>query len=430
MTKIQNQSQPDNSLERTNYIDKQNQPTVLFWLRKQKINKSNEAPIYCRITLKGLRNNFTTGICVPVSCFNNGEIKSITPVLKQKQLVLDKIKINMERAILACRIRYDNPSIELIKKAYLYGFKHAFSLCDVLAEFMEKREKLIDIDIAFNTFNRNVNCSNLIKEFIKKKLKRTDIALEEIRESFANNLYFYLRTEKKHATTHIKKTFDLLKMVINYAVLHDYVDKNYLSRFCIKNDSKKEIKHLNSEQLFVLRNTTFRELSFDYVRDCFLFQCYTGMAYTDLSTFSLDNIQVDDNGNKWIVINRNKSGSKCTIPVLKEAELLILKYKDLNHRSNPNVSRVSLFPVFSNQVMNRILKKIAIVCKIPKDIMCTHTARKSFAMMALNKGNVSIETVSKILGHSKIDMTQRYYGYVNQTKILSEIKNFEFISNN
>jgi site-specific recombinase XerD len=68
---------------------------------------------------------------------------------------------------------------------------------------------------------------------------------------------------------------------------------------------------------------------------------------------------------------------------------------------------VLLLPVLSNQKLNSYLKEIADICGINKPLT-THIARHTFATTVTLNNDIPIETVSKMLGHSSIKMTQTY----------------------
>ncbi len=145
------------------------------------------------------------------------------------------------------------------------------------------------------------------------------------------------------------------------------------------------------------------------VRDVFLFQCFTGVAYIDAANLTEDNIQEDEFGQKWIRLYRQKSSIQANIPLLEVPEMILDKYKHLDGK---------LLPIHTNQKMNEYLKEIANLCGIKKRLS-THMARHSFATIMLTKG-VSIESVSKMLGHTNITTTQIYAKILNQ-KIRTEV---------
>src|SRR5690606_23852192 len=81
----------------------------------------------------------------------------------------------------------------------------------------------------------------------------------------------------------------------------------------------------------------------------------------------------------------------------------IQKYAD-NPRS---LQKGTLLPNMSNQKLNTYLKEIADLCQIGKNLTF-HLARHTFATTVTLTNGVPIETVSKLLGHSRISTTQIY----------------------
>jgi site-specific recombinase XerD len=137
----------------------------------------------------------------------------------------------------------------------------------------------------------------------------------------------------------------------------------------------------------------------EQVRDVFIFSCFCGLAYTDIAHLTKENIRIGFDGNSWIIGKRKKTGVKYRVPLMDVPATLIEKYRD----AMPNEL---LLPVISNQKMNAYLKEIADVCGIDKKLSF-HVARHTFATLTLTKG-VSIESVSKMLGHTNIKTTQYY----------------------
>ena len=127
-------------------------------------------------------------------------------------------------------------------------------------------------------------------------------------------------------------------------------------------------------------------------RDMFIFQCYTGMAYSDMMAFSVDKCQKDGDTLTYSA-PRVKTGVWFYIQVLPKALAIAEKYGG----SMPNVC---------NEVFNRKLKDISKIAGITKKLT-THVGRHTFATWALKNG-VPIERLAKMLGHTKISQTQRY----------------------
>ena len=151
----------------------------------------------------------------------------------------------------------------------------------------------------------------------------------------------------------------------------------------------------------------------ELVRDIFLFSCFTGLAYIDVSQLTPDNI-VEVNGRKWIMTERQKTNVPSNVLLLDVAEAIIKKYEGKDPKGR-------ILPILSNQRMNSYLKEMADICGIRKKLTF-HLARHTFATLAISKG-VPIESVSRMLGHTKIATTQIYAKILN-TKIEKDMLNF------
>jgi integrase len=159
------------------------------------------------------------------------------------------------------------------------------------------------------------------------------------------------------------------------------------------------------------------------VKDIFVFCCYTGLAHIDVEKLTPDNIVVGMDGKKWIYTFREKTDNKSNIPLL----LLLLplpspileKYR--HHSLCINTNR--LLPVITNIKINAYLKEIANVCGIKKNFTF-HMARHTFATTITLTNGVPIETVSNMLGHSKITTTQ-IYAKVLENKVSEDMERLE-----
>jgi len=169
----------------------------------------------------------------------------------------------------------------------------------------------------------------------------------------------------------------------------------------------EELKKLEKKEVELTRLAT--------VRDIFVFACYTGLSYSDISKLSSKHIQSRDDGNLWIVINRTKTNSKCMIPLFQNVVKILKRYEDY-----PKVLlKGRVLPVLSNQKLNSYLKEIADISSIKKNLSM-HIARHTFATTVTLSNGVPIETVSKLLGHRDLKVTQ-VYAKILESKISNDM---------
>ena len=149
-------------------------------------------------------------------------------------------------------------------------------------------------------------------------------------------------------------------------------------------------------------------------RDIFLFACYTGVAYCDLMELSKFYLVRDDEGSLWLKFNRQKTGVLCRIKLLPVAIRIIEKYR--------SDERERLLPQMKYATYQSYLKALRLRAGIAFPFT-THTARHTFATLITLEQGVPIETVSKMLGHSNVSMTERY-AKVTPQKLFEEFDRF------
>ena len=157
-------------------------------------------------------------------------------------------------------------------------------------------------------------------------------------------------------------------------------------------------KYLTEEELGMIRSCKINVSSIDRVRDLFLFQCYTGLAYADFEKFDFEK-DVEERNGKYVIADRRKKTNEDYKIVLLTPAIEILKKHNYK------------LPIISNQKYNVALKVVAQYAGIDKNIT-THMGRHTFAVFALNNG-VPIEIVAKMLGHTNIRTTQIYAKVLN-----------------
>ena len=173
----------------------------------------------------------------------------------------------------------------------------------------------------------------------------------------------------------------------------------------------------------VLEDSTIKNEGYQIVKDVFVFACYTGLSFSDVKLLTESNIGRGIDGDYWIFTQREKNEQPVKIPLLDKALEILAKYN-----SHPESSNGNLLPVYSNQKVNVYLKEICKALEINKNITF-HSARHTFATTVTLSNGVPIETVSKLLGHTKLSTTQ-IYARVLEQKISSDIGNLRTILRN
>lgn len=268
-------------------------------------------------------------------------------------------------------------------------------------------EKMIGIKYSYGSYKNYKSTLKYLKEFVPIYSGNKDIPLEEVNYKFCESYYGYITTEKTCTTNGANKQIQRLKKIINYAIKQGFISKNPMATFTL------EFKPVNRVTLTIVELKKLIEFDFqrptlEKVRDIFIFQCFTGLSYADIKTLCLNDIEEN-----LIKMDRAKTGNQFTVPLLTQALGLIEQYADYENATKP------IFPVLSNQKMNSNLKLIQEIAGIKKSLT-THIGRHTFATTIALANGVPIETVSKMLGHTKISTTQ-VYAKVLDDKIIKDM---------
>jgi len=382
--------------------------TILFLLETTKINKKGLCPLKCRITFLQRRKQFATGLFINPDHWNSKKQTAIIPDdnYLNNQLSLIKLKVNQAFLFLQVNSKnFDAGDVYLQFKGE--STKENKTLLEVFILHNDRVKKLIGKEYAKSTFHKFKEAKMHVENFLKASYKKSDILLEAIKSNFLNDFDFYLKTEKNHQQITINKSIQRVQKIIKLAVAEGFLKKD---PFMLYRPKRVELKviFLTDEELKALENYTFSQLRLQQVQDMFIFCCYTGLAYQEMSTLTEQHIKIGFDGNLWIEMYRQKTKSKIAVPLLPKAKELLKQY------SNE-------LPVISNQKFNSYLKEIAQVVGINKRIT-HHTARKTFASTVLLYNDVPMEIVSELLGHSSMSITQNYYGKIVQKKVGDEMK--------
>lgn len=269
-----------------------------------------------------------------------------------------------------------------------------YTLSDLFTEYLSVLEQKDNLE----NYQKYIVLQNDFYSFIGDKNK----PLVNITNADIRGFYGYLNKQYKASTAGGKLA--RLKCVFRYAYDNNKISINIFNGIKISKQ-KPSIEYLTEEEVHTLITKDFGIDRLNKVRDLFIFQCGSGLSYSDMAHLSPTDIQMD-NGVAYIHKCRQKTNIDFTAVILGFAMDVLEKY---------NYS----LPVLSNQKMNAYLGEIGILSGIGKRLH-SHLGRKTYASYLLNKG-VNISVVSKALGHANTLITQSTYAHMLTSTIVDSI---------
>jgi site-specific recombinase XerD len=385
---------------------------VLFYLNKQR-TKNGLTPIYVRVYVNSAKAEFSSPFKISIKHWDakpqkvknacrdavaiNSYISEVTTQLHSKFA----FAVGLNKIITAKELRDQF----LGKKE---EEKHK-TICDAFEYHNRKMAETVEVgNITRKTLLRYQSTQKKVVKFMKREYKVKDKALKDIRLSFITEFDHYLATVEKLNPNTAHKIIKIVKKIMNQAVALDWIQSNPFSQFkCTYKNPQRVV--LTQTEIDTLRNKKLLIPRLSEVRDVFIFQCYTGFAYTDIFNFKQNAVTIGIDGKYWLKTYRKKTGTKEIVPLLPVALEIINKYKD-----HPDcIENDKLLPINSNQRYNSYLHELADMCGINKKIT-THIARHTFATTVTLSNGVPIETVSRMLGHTRLATTQIYAKVLDQ----------------
>ncbi|RGM92956.1 site-specific integrase [Phocaeicola plebeius] len=373
---------------------------ILFFIRDSRVRKDGTTSIEVVLTVNGERCAFSTGKKVK-SCNwdkNKQQVKGKDEEAQSLNNYLKAIKAKLYQKEAELLERDFVITAELLRDAYfdkVESLKEK-SLFEVFEEHNQEQEKLVGNGVSKATYWISVYTVRLLKEFVQQKYKREDLYLRELNLNFIQAFHSFLKIDKGMAQNSSTKHLKLLKKIINLAVANSYMSINPFITYKVEREPV-EIDFLDEEELRKIINFDTPLPRLERAKDMFLFGCFTGLSYIDIKTLTPEHFEKDNTGRIWIKKRRVKTGVLSRIPLLPIAKLILDKYK----------GGEKLLPIQDPADINKYLKDIAILCGINKRI-CFHTSRHTFASTITLANNISLEVVSKMLGHTNTRMTAHY----------------------
>lgn len=375
---------------------------VNFVVRKTKKKSDGTVPLEMTISIKGERRYVSTGRDVKPSDFNvktqtvkgNLEFNEFLKALKTRLY-------SIETFLLTKGI---NVSIETVLDVYRNGEDaRTISLLQLFDKHNEDiRKKVSQKLITESTLSKYIVTRDYVARFLLAVFDKDDILVKKLTPSFFESLFVFL-LESMSNNTAIQK-MKQVKRLMRFAVEEGYINTSPFKMVLKK--EKKEVNPLTIKEINAIRKKHIDIPRLAKIRDLFIFECYTGLAFADLMSLKNSDFHIDQEGNKWIVKKRHKTNVVATIPLMPIAIEILEKYDNQ-------------LPHVSNATYNVYLKELGDICGIHRNLH-SHLARHTWATILLNNG-LDMVSVSKCLGHSNSKITESTYAKVLPEKLAEKV---------
>lgn len=372
-------------------------PTINFFLRSNN-DKSKTFVLYCRCTFNGTKCEFSTGEKLERHEFDSTNQKCLSSSKAKRVYIEALIDSVRYRAKMFALSSNDYQTAKQIVQYVLIPKPKTVNYIDsIIEKYIEKQK-----DYARSTTIKNhlVKLKHF-KDFQSKTNHRYTVTEFDLKT--AEIYHRFIKDQgKTERNTNATRNIIFIKMVLFKEMSnYDYDTFGIINYTGVKDANPKPV-FLNSQDREKLLNWEPKSLYLRNVRDLFLFQCYSGLSFSDLALFEI----AEKNGIQLIQGKRFKNGNPYVCPLLAEAKSILERH---NYK----------LPLMTNEPYNRGLKEVCAINGI-EIRLTSHVGRKTFATMMNDRG-VSRESVAVMLGHSSLQTSEQHYIGFSPERIFLEL---------
>lgn len=391
---------------------------VLLYLKKSGLDRSGQAPIMGRITYGRTIAQFSCKLSCAPNLWNARESRLNG---KSREAVATNGKL--EHLLLSAQSAYQTLcergvvfTATDIKELLQGSMQSQITFLERYDQMLEEMKQKVGIEIKATALNSYFTIRKHLRAFSEEKFHTSDIAFSQIEEDFLDCLQHYSVGKLGHSQGHYRKMALAVKKVCRLAYREGLITRQLFAHVTIDRGENKRPRALDRASLDKLQSLTFEpyEVELETARDLFLFSCYTGVAYCDMVALERKHLFTDDEGALWLKFRRQKTNTLCRVKLLSEAVRLMER-----HQSE---ERTTLFAPIAYSVYLAQLKALQLRASISIPLSA-HVGRHTFATLITLERGVPIETVSRMLGHSNIQTTERY-AHVTPKKLFDEFEQF------
>lgn len=374
--------------------------SVMFYINRTKLKKNGMCQVLGRITVDTGIAQISTQADITPEMWDG---KAGRAIGRSKQAIavnrtIDRLRVQVEEYYADLIDKRGFVTAETVKNALKGIGQKPETLLTLFEEHNEEFAKRVGVNRVKETLEHYRRTLALLQMFLKDKCGAEDITLRNLNLTFIESFDIYLRVERLMSQHTISGHLINLKKIARRAVSQGTLKRDPFITFIPEQPAKK-CRHLKAEEIDRLMKLHIDNKSVRHTRDMFVFSTFTGLAYTDLRKLSEEHLSTDENGNVWIKIDRNKTGTESNIRLLDIPKRIMERYRD--ERTDTKIFHL---PTLS--CMCQHFRKLEKMCGI--EHITFHMARHNFGTHITLSQGVPIETVCRMMGHSSITTTQLY----------------------
>lgn len=368
--------------------------SILYYINRGKVKTDGTTAILCRITIDGKKSVFSTGYYCNPDSWNakSGEVKDT-----RTNNLLIALRAKIEAAYEDLLKETGMVTAEMLKNEITCVATIPTTLMKTGEEERERQRIRAEVINSTSSYRQSKSSQTYLHEYLLS-LGMRDIAIEDITEDFGWGYKLYLKA-KGCGAGHINHCLTWLNRLIYIAVDREIIRFNPLADVSYEKKPANKLKHISRAELQRIMEQPMPEKRQELTRRIFIFSAFTGLSYIDVKRLYPSHIGTTAEGRRYIRINRKKTDVESFVPLHPVAEQILFLYNTTNDEE-------PIFPLPNRDSLWFCIHEIGVLAGV-KENLSYHASRHSFGTMMLSAG-ISIESISKMMGHTNIKTTQGY----------------------
>ena len=301
---------------------------VLFYVKRLS-EKHGQVPIMGRITINGTMSQFSCKLTVRSTLWDAKANKASGKSLEAQRLneKLENIKTNIGKQYQRLCDRDSYVTAEKVRNAFLGMGDDCRLLLQTFDEYLAGFLKRVGKDRAYSSYDNYRKRRNRLASFLEYEYRVKDIPFKELKRDFIEKFVVYLSSVQGMRSGTIHSTIKKLKLMTYTAYKNGWIAVDPFAGFYVKAEYA-ERRYLSASELQAVMDVRLPNYRTGINRDAFVFCAFTGLSHADVSKLTYADIHTDDNGERWIIDRRQKTGTQFRVKLLPAAEMLYKRYKD------------------------------------------------------------------------------------------------------